>query len=294
MRNQSRFVTARELPPKDRVTSRSHSALLLVLAFTACSVPEEQEVALGTQAAGEINSELPLVQDEGVTQYVTNLGREIASATPRSDLEWRFYVVDSPQINAFALPGGFIYVNRGLIEATRSRSELAGVLGHEIGHVVQRHSVEQMGKHAGANIGVAVLCALTSACESGVGQLAIEMGGSLVLTRYSRRDEFEADSEAVENVLRVGIDPEGVPRFFERLLETREYQPSRVESWFASHPLEEERIAAVRGHIERLPEEMLGGTRADGADYPRFRARVAALPPSPPPPEPEEFVDPLP
>jgi predicted Zn-dependent protease len=287
-------VTARELPPKDRVISRSHSALLLVLALTACSVREEQEVALGTQAAGEINSELPLVQDEAVTRYVTNLGREIARGTSRSDLEWRFFVVDSPQINAFALPGGFVYLNRGLIEVTRSMSELAGVLGHEIGHVVQRHSVEQMGMHAGANIGVAVLCALTSACESGVGQLAIEMGGSLVLTRYSRRDEFEADSEAVENVVRAGIDPEGVPQFFERLLNAREYQPSRVEGWFASHPLEEARIAAARRLIEQLPEEVLADTRADAADYSRFLARVAALPPSPPPPEPEEFVEPLP
>jgi predicted Zn-dependent protease len=276
------------------VTSRSHSALLLVLALAACSVPEEQEIALGTQAAGEINSELPLVQDEAVTGYVTNLGREIASGTPRSDLEWRFFVVDSPQINAFALPGGFVYVNRGLIEITRSMSELAGVLGHEIGHVIQRHSVEQMGLHAGANIGVAVLCALTSACESGVGQLAIEMGGSLVLTRYSRRDEFEADSEAVENVLRVGIDPQGVPQFFERLLNAREYQPGSVESWFASHPLEEARIDAARRLIEQLPEEVLADTRADAADYSRFLARVAALPPSPPPPEPEEFIDPLP
>jgi predicted Zn-dependent protease len=276
------------------VTPRSHSALLLVLALTACSVPEEQEVALGAQAAGEINSELPLVQDEAVTGYVTNLGKEIASGTPRSDLEWRFFVVDSPQINAFALPGGFVYVNRGLIEVTRSMSELAGVLGHEIGHVVQRHSVEQMGTHAGANIGVAVLCALTSACESGVGQLAIEMGGSLVLTRYSRRDEFEADSEAVENVARVGINPDGVPQFFERLLEAREYQPSRVEGWFASHPLEEARIASARRLIEQLPEEVLASTRDDAADYRRFLARVAALPPSPPPPESEEFVDPLP
>ena len=287
-------MTARELPPEDRVAFRSHSALLLVLALTACSVPEEQEIALGTQAAGEINSELPLVQDEAVTGYVTNLGREIASGTSRSDLDWRFFVVDSPQINAFALPGGFVYVNRGLIEVTRTESELAGVLGHEIGHVVQRHSVEQMGKHAGANIGVAVLCALTSACESGVGQLAIEMGGSLVLTRYSRRDEFEADSEAVENVVRAGIDPEGVPQFFERLLNAREYQPSRVESWFVSHPLEEARIAAARTLIERLPEEVLPDTRTDAADYSRFLARVAALPPSPPPPEPEEFVEPLP
>lgn len=276
------------------MTPRSHSALLLVLALTACSVPEEQEVALGTQAAGEINSELPLVQDEAVTGYVTNLGREIARGTPRSDLEWRFFVVDSPQINAFALPGGFIYINRGLIEVTRSMSELAGVLGHEIGHVVQRHSVEQMRTHAGANIGVAVLCALTSACESSVGQMAIEMGGSLVLTRYSRRDEFEADSEAVENVVRAGIDPEGVPQFFERLLEARDYQPGLVESWFVSHPLEEARIAAARRQIERLPEEVLAATRTDAADYSRFLARVAALPPSPPPPEPQEFVEPLP
>jgi beta-barrel assembly-enhancing protease len=287
-------VTARELPANHCVTPRSHSALLLVLALTACSVPEEQEVALGAQAADEINSELPLVQDEAIATYVTNLGTQIALGTTRADLKWRFFVVDSPQINAFALPGGFIYVNRGLIEATRSHSELAGVLGHEIGHVVQRHSVEQMGKHATANIGVAVLCALTSACESGLGQAAIEMGGSLVLTRYSRRDEFEADSEAVINVVRAGIDPKGVPRFFERLLNAREYQPSRVESWFTSHPLEEDRIYAAHRLIDRLPEKEVARVRDDARDYPTFLRRVAALPPSPPPPKPEEFIDPLP
>jgi beta-barrel assembly-enhancing protease len=120
------------------------------------------------------------------------------------------------------------------------------------------------------------------------------MGGSLVLTRYTRRDEFEADSEAVENVVRAGIDPEGVPRFFERLLRTRKHQPGRVESWFVSHPLEEDRIAAARRLIDRLSESELAAVRDDPPDYSVFLARVAALPPSPPPPNAEEFVDPLP
>ncbi len=110
-----------------------------MLFLIACDVSEENEVSLGAQAAGEIDAEVPLVQDAAVVGYVARLGRDIARHTARRDLDWQFRVVDSPQINAFAVPGGYVYVNRGLIEATGSVSELAGVLGHEIGHVVQRH-----------------------------------------------------------------------------------------------------------------------------------------------------------
>jgi beta-barrel assembly-enhancing protease len=179
-------------------------ATAAVVAFAACAVAEEQEISLGADAANEINSQLPLVTDAYIAGYVQRLGQEIADRTERRDLTWHFHVVDSPQINAFALPGGYVYVNRGLIEATQSVSELAGVLGHEIGHIVQRHSIEQMQKHAGAGVGIAVLCSVTNACESEVGRAALQIGGSFVLARYSRRDELEADSEAVVNVIRAG------------------------------------------------------------------------------------------
>jgi beta-barrel assembly-enhancing protease len=267
------------------------TALLMAV---ACEVAEDQETALGAQAAGEIEAEVPLVEDAAINEYVSSLGRSIAARTARSDLDWHFRVVDSPQINAFALPGGYIYVNRGLIEATRSLSELAGVLGHEIGHVVQRHSIDQMQKHAGAGIGIAVLCSVTNACESALGQAALQIGGTYVLARYSRRDEIQADSEAVVNVLRAGYDPMGVPRLFERLLELREYDPGQLDSWFASHPLEESRIRETTALIHSIPAAGAEGLLIDTDDYAAFRARVAALPPSPEPRAPEAIVSPLP
>lgn len=270
------------------------SVAIAVFATQACSVPEEHEVSLGAEAADEIEAELPLIDDPWIAEYVSSVGREIAFRTSRADLDWQFRVVDSPQVNAFALPGGYVYLNRGLVEATRTVSELAGVLGHEIGHVVQRHSIEQMQKHAGAGLGISVLCALTNACESALGQAALQIGGSWVLARYSRLDEVEADSEAVVNVLRAGYDPMGVPRLFERLLELREYNPTELESWFASHPLEESRIQETTALIERIPAAGAEGLIIDTAEYAEFRSRVAALPPSPEPRPPEEMVSPLP
>jgi beta-barrel assembly-enhancing protease len=268
-----------------------YAALLIAM---ACEVAEDQETSLGAQAASEIEAEVPLVEDAAINEYVSSLGQSIAARTARSDLDWHFRVVDSPQINAFALPGGYIYLNRGLIEATRSLSELAGVLGHEIGHVVQRHSIDQMQKHAGAGIGIAVLCSVTNACESALGQAALQIGGTYVLARYSRRDEIQADSEAVVNVLRAGYDPMGVPRLFERLLELREYDPGQLDSWFASHPLEESRIRETTALIQSIPAAGAEGLLIDTDDYAAFRARVAALPPSPEPRAPEAIVSPLP
>jgi beta-barrel assembly-enhancing protease len=268
-----------------------YTALLIAV---ACDVAEDQEASLGAQAASEIEAEVPLVEDPVINEYVSSLGQSIAARTARSDLDWHFRVVDSPQVNAFALPGGYIYLNRGLIEATRSLSELAGVLGHEIGHVVQRHSIDQMQKHAGAGIGIAVLCSVTNACESALGQAALQIGGTYVLARYSRRDEIQADSEAVVNVLRAGYDPMGVPRLFERLLELREYDPGQLDGWFASHPLEESRIRETTALIQSIPAAGAEGLLIDTDDYAAFRARVAALPPSPEPRAPEAIVSPLP
>lgn len=284
-------------PRRKAVRLTACVATAAVVAVAACAVAEEQEISLGADAANEINSQLPLVTDAYITGYVQRLGQEIADRTERRDLTWHFHVVDSPQINAFALPGGYVYVNRGLIEATQSVSELAGVLGHEIGHIVQRHSIEQMQKHTGANVGIAVLCSVTNTCESEVGRAALQIGGSFVLARYSRHDELEADSEAVVNVFRAGIHPIGVPRLFERFLEARDAArgtPSQLESWFASHPMEESRIDAAMALIDRITPGELQGLRTDDAEYELFRRRVAALPPSPETPPPEPLGQPLP
>jgi predicted Zn-dependent protease len=262
----------------------------LTLAASACGVSEDQEVALGRRNAEEINAHLPLVRDAAVTAYVDSLGMAIARTTPRAELQWRFFVVNSPQVNAFALPGGFVYVNRGLIERAERLDELAGALGHEIGHVVRRHSVRQLEKQRGANVAVALGCTLTRLCEGDVARTAIQVGGAALFARYSREDEAEADSEAVVNVVRAGIDPRGIPSLFERLLEERRTSPMRIEAFFASHPMEEDRIRATRREIAALDPARLDGLRRDDEAYQRFKARLASLPPAPEVPERDQSV----
>lgn len=264
-------------------TSRACALAVAIAALTSCSVSQDQEVAIGRQNAEEINARLPIVRDPAVADYVQQLGSAIARTTSRADLDWRFFIVDSKEVNAFALPGGFVYVNRGLVDRAQHLDELAGAIGHEIGHVVRRHSVQQMEKGTKANVAVGLTCTLTRLCSSDVARTAIQVGGAALFARYSRHDEAEADSEAVINVVKVGIDPEGIPVLFERLIEERRTSPARIQAFFASHPLEEDRIAATRREIASLDPAMLRGLKRDDPAYAAFRAKLRALPGSPEP-----------
>jgi predicted Zn-dependent protease len=250
-------------------------------AVSACAVSDDQEVQLGRQYVSQINAQLPLVADSAVTGYVQNLGLAIASRTSRASLDWRFHVVNAREVNAFAVPGGFIYVNRGLIDETKTLAELAGVLGHEIGHVVRRHSVEQMKKQTGTNIGLTLLCTLTNICSSTVAQVAINVGGSALFAKYSRNDEAEADSEAVVNVMRAGIDPRGIPTMFATLMRERRAQPTVVDAFFASHPMEESRIEHTRALVTAIPEAELNRLTGDDDAFHAFKTRIQSLPPPP-------------
>src|SRR4051794_35075743 len=199
-----------------RVEASGRALMGAALAFlvVACEVSEDQEVQIGRQNAEQINSQLALVRDPIVTNYVRDLGLSIARTTPRADLDWQFFVVYSREVNAFALPGGFIYVNRGLIERAERLDELAGALGHEIGHVVRRHSVQQMEKRTGANLAVGLGCTLTRLCNSDVARAAIQVGDAALFARDSRTDEAEADSQAGPEVTAPGRGPPRIPAPF--------------------------------------------------------------------------------
>jgi len=255
-----------------------------VALVAACGVSQDEEVAIGRENARQIDAQLPLVTDPAATSYVSALGSDIARRTARADLDWQFRIVNSDQVNAFAVPGGFIYVNRGLIERAGTLGELAGVLGHEIAHVTLRHSARQMEEGSKRGVVISLLCTLTSVCESGVGRVAVNAANSALFARHSRHDEAEADSAAIENVIRADIDPDGIPSMFERLLQERRTRPGLVEGWFASQPLEEDRIVRTRALIDRIEPAQLEGLRQDSPDFHAFKARVAALPPPPPMP----------
>jgi predicted Zn-dependent protease len=250
--------------------------------LAGCAVSDEQEVALGRENAQKVSEALPLVTDPRAVGYLTTLGRAIAAKTSRGDLEWHFGIINSSEVNAFALPGGFIYVNRGLIDRAQRLDQLAGVLGHEIGHVVERHSVEQMKKTTGANIGVTILCTITSLCESGLSRAAINIAGTALLARYSREDEAEADSQAVVNVVNAGISPAGIPAFFRTLMEERQRNPNVFDTFLGSHPLEESRVRHTEQLIAAYDRQRLAPLTADDQGYQEFRRLLAALPPPPP------------
>ena len=204
--------------------------------------------------------------------------------TDTRNLAWTFTVVDSKEVNAFALPGGWVYVNRGLIERATNMSELAGVLGHEIGHVTLRHSVQQMQQAQGANVGVSLLCTLTSVSgDSGAGQAAIGIGearcspGSAAPTRPRR------SAEAVATTVKAGISPRGIPEMFQLLLKERKSNPGALDASFASHPLEEDRITATEALIALEAASQLQGLTRDTKEFQTFRRRLLALPPSPAP-----------
>jgi len=256
---------------------RIFASLALVISMTACGVSQQQEIQMGQDYSQQINAQLPIISDPEINRYVNVLGDQIASRTSRADLPWRFYVVDSREVNAFAVPGGYVYVNRGLIERTSKMDELAGVLGHEIGHVVRRHSIQQMEKAQGANVGVTLACILTSICNSQVAQAGINIAGGAIFARFSRQDELEADQEAVANTVRAGINPEGIVTMFQKLIDERKTRPSAVEGWFATHPMEEDRIQAAQATINSIPASQRNGTR-NTSNYNSFVARIRSLP----------------
>ncbi|HEY7897812.1 MAG TPA: M48 family metallopeptidase [Gemmatimonadaceae bacterium] len=256
--------------------------LVATIALAGCAVSQQQEIQMGQQYAAQISQQLPLINDPEVVRYINVLGDSIANVTSRRDLDWHFYVVNSSEVNAFAVPGGYVYVNRGLIERATSMDELAGVLGHEIGHVVRRHSVKQMQKEQGANIGITLACVLTSVCNNQAAGTVVNVGASAIFAKFSRGDEAQADEEGFKNVVRAGVSPEGLVTMFQKLIDERKATPGAVDAWFATHPLEEDRIADVQRLINTLTPAQLAGLTKDSKNFHTFKSRLATLPPPPP------------
>ncbi|HEX2778536.1 MAG TPA: M48 family metallopeptidase [Gemmatimonadaceae bacterium] len=254
---------------------------LAALASSACNVSQSEERELGAEEAAQVDSELPLVGDTTVTRFISALGHSLASRTSRADLEWRFAVVNTDDVNAFALPGGFVYVNRGLIEQSDRLDELAGVMGHEIGHVVRRHSVKQIEETGKRDVGLVLLCTLTDACRGVGGRIAVRVGADAMAAQYSQHDEAQADSEGVIIVRRAGIDPEGLPAFFEKLMAQRTEEPTPIDAFFSTHPTDERRIATVRRQIAALGAPRGETLVRDTPEFQAIRERVRALPPPP-------------
>jgi beta-barrel assembly-enhancing protease len=265
---------------------RKISLTIGALALLAgCGVSTQQEVQMGQQEAQQVNAQLPMVQDPVINNYVNSLGNRIARTTSRADLNWQFQVVNSDLVNAFALPGGFIYINRGVLERASNMSEVAGVVGHEIEHVVRRHTVKQMEQAQGANVGVGIVCALTGVCQSGVAQAAINIGGTAVFAKFSRADEVQADEGGFRNVMRAGISPRGMYTFFQKLLAEEQASggSGAAAGWFASHPGTQDRLADIQRMLSQVPASQLNSLQVNDAGFATMKSRLARLGPAPRP-----------
>ena len=283
MNAESRAAPAARLaPPTLRPWSRAarFCAGLWLGLLSACGggVSLEEEERLGDAYAAEISRELALIRDPGVLAELNRFGGALAAQADSTGRDYSFYLVDSPDVNAFAIPGGHIFVNRGLIERADASSELAGVLGHEIAHVTERHGIEQLDKQRSANLFLSILYTVLGRQPGLLEQVAIQGGGAAVFAKYGRDAEREADRRAVEMVTAAGYHPEGVAAFFEELMRQQQRQPGLVEKWFSTHPLTDERVRSTRAAIEamRIPGE--SRLIRDDPQYQRFRREVAALP----------------
>ena len=256
---------------------RPLSLLLIPLLAAACDVSVSQEDELGDAYAAQIEEQLPILRDSVTEAWLTNLGVRLTSIADRDSRDWHFYLVDDSTVNAFAVPGGHVFVHRGLIERAGSFSELAGVLGHEIAHVTLRHSVDQMKSRTRTSVIVMVFCSIINICSSTAAQVAIDVGGQALFAKYSRDDEAQADSAAVGYLVAAGVDPRGIPSMFRRMAAERQLDPTALDSWFGSHPLEESRVARTNELISTIGREKLDSLASDVASFAEFKATLRGL-----------------
>ncbi len=213
---------------------------------------EEQEIQLGRQAHQQIMKQYREYDDPALQAYVSRVGEQLAAASHRNNLLFRFTVLDSPMVNAFALPGGYIYITRGILAYMNSEAHLAGVLGHEIGHVTARHSVRQ---HSTSTLlGVVAAVATASTGSRAVGDLSSVAGNALV-SGYGRGMELEADRLGAEYLARTGFDPSDMIGVIGILKNQEEFemqrareegrQPRVYHGLFASHPENDDRLQEV-------------------------------------------------
>lgn len=250
-----------------------------VAAGCAPQVSTQQEVQIGADYSAQINRQLPMLNDRATLNYVNQIGQQLAAIADPRGIRYHFYVVNSDVVNAFALPGGYVYVNRGLIERADNVSEFAGVLAHEIGHVAERHSIEQLQRAQNANLGLNVLYGvLLGRNPSGVEQAGIQVGGGAVFAGYGRDAEREADAVGVRYMVRAGYNPNGMATFFEELLSLQQRQPSRVAQWFSTHPTTQERVNNTRAIIAQTSGANSPNLTTDTRAFQTFRSRVASLP----------------
>lgn len=217
---------------------------------------EQDEIAMGEQGHDAVLVQFGKYDDSSLQNYIEEVGQKIAQGSHREDLPHHYMVVDSPVLNAFALPGGYIYINRGLLAYLNNEAQLASILGHEAGHVAARHGVKRYQKALGAQlllVGVAV----------GTQSQGLALGSNLLLNAilqgYSRKDERQADELGALYMYRAGYNPLEMSEFFTILEEMEKRSPNLIEQLFASHPPTPDRVEKTTAHAHELTQGETAG-----------------------------------
>ena len=220
-------------------------------------VSEDQGIAMGRQADTAIIATIGLYDDAVWQDYIQQFGERLAATSERPDLPWTFRVVDDPAVNAFALPGGFVYVTRGLLAHLTSEAELASVVGHEIGHITARHSAAQMSKQQLIGAGLAIGSIASDQVAKYAGAASQALG--ILYLKYSRDDESQADELGLRYMRRANFDPREMPAVFVMLDRMSAAEGGgRLPDWLATHPSPGNRIAAITDLIAALPQDFSG------------------------------------
>jgi len=218
------------------------------------SLSEQNEIRIGRQAAAQVEQKAHIVRDPEIQKYISGLGMELARASARPNLPWRFRVIQDKKINAFALPGGFIYIHSKVLEIAGSEAQLASVIAHEIGHIEGRHHKTKIEKAMRYQLGLGVLGAVVG--HGGGGDAAVIAGRLLAqgqLTKYSRQAEADADRRGVSILYRTGFNPMAMSRFLQHLVKLEHGHRGMLAGFFADHPAAGDRVASTRTQAQALP-----------------------------------------
>jgi predicted Zn-dependent protease len=255
---------------KRRVSTALLLGLMSASAAGAISlVSVEQEIAIGREAQVEAKKKTPQLRDASITRYVEHVGRQLAAQAGGPDYPYTFTVADKADLNAFALPGGPVWVHRGILEAAQTEAQLAGVMAHEIAHVAERHTAEQLTRATVANGLLGLLGAVLDG--RGRGEAATRIGAGvatqMMFLKFSRDHEREADRVGAEIVRRAGWDPQGMVEFFELLDAQQRRSPSSVATFLSTHPNPKSRAGELRGIVQP-------GGRRSSEDFNAMKSRL--------------------
>jgi beta-barrel assembly-enhancing protease len=234
----------------------------------------QQDIEVGRQNAAQIEREMRVLPDPTVQQYLNNIGQKLAAQAPGEKFPYQFKVVDVKEINAFALPGGFLYVHTGAIAAAKNESELVGVMAHEISHAALRHGTNQMSKQMVAEKGLSVAAAIFRGGREGasLGDAVLGAGANLLFLRFSRTAEKEADITGAAIMASAGYDPRGLGNFFKTLLTDSPRQPQLL----SDHPDPGNRIEYLNALLPKL--KLAQNPIVDTPEFQQIKARVRGLP----------------